>query len=105
MDPYRYMQKDAWNQPPVGFIRVQDMPAWMDQNRLDKDQLTVALATLCDGIKRELETDLVIHRDHILPAPIILPVRKKDLCLSCAPCMQKPAVDACYHILVHKSYS
>ena len=68
------MQKDPWSRPPVGFNRVADMQAWMEQNRLDKDQLTVALASLCDGVKRELEADLTIHRDHIFPAPIILPV-------------------------------
>ena len=71
------MQRDAWSQPPAGFQRVADMQAWMEQQRLDKDQLTAALATLCDGVMHELEADLTIHREHILPAPILLPVRTR----------------------------
>jgi hypothetical protein len=53
------------------------MQGWMEQNRLDKDQLTVSLAALCDSVKRELEGDLAIHREHALPSTVTLPVRSQ----------------------------
>ena len=69
------MQKDPWSRPPAGFTRVADMQTWLEQQRLDKDQLIAALSTLCDGVRRELEIDLTIHRDHVFPPAVILPVR------------------------------
>lgn len=67
------MQEDSWARPP-GQHAPSEWSAWLDKHRLDKDHLTVALATLCDLVKRELEGDLAIHREHVLPASVILPV-------------------------------
>lgn len=72
--PPPLMQDDSWARPP-GQHGPADWSAWLDKHRLDKDHLTVSLATLCDLVKRELEGDLAIHRDHVLPASVILPVR------------------------------
>lgn len=68
------MQDDSWARPP-GQHGPEDWSAWLGKHRLDKDHLTVALATLCDLVKREIEGDLAIHREHVLPASVILPVR------------------------------
>ena len=59
----------------MGFNRVGDMQAWMEQNRLDKDQLTVALAALCNGVTEELKKDTTVHREQVFPPAIVLPVR------------------------------
>lgn len=72
--PPALMQEDSWARPP-GQQGHAEWSAWLDKHRLDKDHLTVSLATLCDLVKRELEGDLAIHRAHVLPASVILPVR------------------------------
>lgn len=69
------MQEDSWARPPGGYRDPTEMQAWMDRRRLDKDGLTVALAALCEAVMRDLDADLAIHREHVLPTPITLPVR------------------------------
>lgn len=78
--PPPLLQEDSWARPPGGHHSHAEWQAWLDKHRLDKDHLTVALATLCDLVKRELEGDLTIHREHVLPMPTQLPVRPPCPC-------------------------
>lgn len=79
------MQEDSWARPPGGYRDPTEMQAWMERRRLDKEGLTVAIATLCEAVIRDLDADLAIHREHVFPTPITLPVCRPPPALSAGP--------------------